>query len=291
MTDLGVQEEALLIFGGPYGNLAASRAMRQRARDLGIPPARVICTGDLVAYCAEPAQTVELVRDWGIHVVMGNCEEALGFNEPDCGCGFDSDSQCSTLAVTWYRFADQRVEAGQRRWMRALPRSIDFEIAAKRFRVVHGSLASINEFVFASSDPEVRLAQLRRAGVDVVVGGHSGIPFGQPLGERHWLNAGVIGMPANDGGSHGWYLLVEPGQDGILCRWQRLEYDYQASRQTTIAAGMGEYGEALASGLWPSMDILPEAERAQRGKPLDLADIRISAAEERQFSPRKTAAR
>ena len=174
--------------------------------------------------------------------------------------------------------------------MRALPRSIDFEIAAKRFRVVHGSLASINEFVFASSDPEVRLAQLRRAGVDVVVGGHSGIPFGQPLGERHWLNAGVIGMPANDGGSHGWYLLVEPGQDGILCRWQRLEYDYQASRQTTIAAGMGEYDESLASGLWPSMDILPEAERAQRGKPLEIADIRISAADERQLGPSKAAA-
>jgi len=288
MTDLGVQRERLLIFGGPYGNFAATRAMRQRAVELGVSPGRVICTGDLVAYCAEPAQTLELVRDWGIHVVMGNCEAALGFNEPDCGCGFDSGSQCSTLAVAWYRFADRHIDGEQRRWMRSLPRSIDFGFAGRRFRVVHGSPESINEFVFASSDPAARLAQLRRADVDAVIGGHSGIPFGQALGERYWLNAGVIGLPANDGGTHGWYMLVEPVADGLRCSWQQLDYDFDASRRSTIAAGMTEYGAALGSGLWPSMDILPAAERLQAGQPLDLRDLYIPAADE--CSPRKAAA-
>lgn len=290
MIDLGAQRERLLVFGGPYGNLAATRAMRERALELEIPPARVICSGDLVAYCGEPAQTLDLVRDWGIHAVMGNCEEALGFNEPDCGCGFDSGSHCSALAVAWYRFADRQVDAGQRQWMRALPRSIDFEIAGRGFRIVHGSLESINEFVFASSDADNRLAQLRQAGVDAVIGGHSGIPFGQALGERYWLNAGVIGLPANDGGTHVWYLLLEPVDDGILCRWQQLEYDFEASRRSTVAAGMREYGEALASGLWPSMDILPDAERTLRGKALDIPDLFIPTADEFEISPRKVAA-
>ena len=289
MVNIGVQREPLLVFGGPYGNFAATRAMRRRALELGIAPAQVICTGDLVAYCAEPAQTVELVRDWGIHVVMGNCEEALGFNEPDCGCGFDSDSQCSTLAVTWYRFADRHVDPGQRQWMRSLPRNLEFEAAGRRFRVVHGSLASINEFVFASTCSGDRLAQLRQADIDAVIGGHSGIPFGQALDDRYWLNAGVIGLPANDGGTHGWYMLVEPVADGLQCSWHRLQYDFEASRRATVAAGMAEYGEALASGLWPSMDILPETERAQRGKPLDLADLFIPAATDQQVNLRKAA--
>lgn len=290
MTDLGSQTDRLLIFGGPYSNLAATAAMRREAGLLDIPPERVICTGDLVAYCAEPAQTLELVRDWGIHVVMGNCEESLAFNEPDCGCGFESGSQCSLLAVTWYRYADRRVDAGQRRWMRSLPRSIDFEHCGRRFRVLHGSPASINEFVFASGDVDARRAQVEQAGVDAIVGGHSGIPFGQQLGEAYWLNAGVIGMPANDGTNQGWYLLIEPGADGLACRWRRLEYDYESSRRSTIAAGMAEYGEALASGLWPSMDILPEAERARRGKPLDLAPLHIPAGPVRESSRRKAVA-
>lgn len=275
MADLGNLVDRLLIFGGPYSNLAATEAMRRRALELEIDANRVICTGDLVAYCAEPDQTLDLIRDWDIHVVMGNCEESLAFSEPDCGCGFAEGSSCSTLAVTWYQYADQRVTSAQRRWMQSLPRSIEFEMSGKRFKTVHGSLSSINEFVFASQDTEAKLAQIRQAGVDIIVGGHAGIPFGQQIEDCHWLNAGVIGMPANDGGSHGWYMLIEPVDSALQISWHHLDYDHQASRQSTIAAGMVEYGQALGVGLWPSMDILPEAERRQRGQPLSLPPINI----------------
>lgn len=275
MLEIGEIDQEMLVFGGPYSNLAATSAMRQRASESGIAADRVICTGDLVAYCAEPAETLELIRDWGIHVVMGNCEEALAFGEPDCGCGFAEGSSCSTLAITWYRYADLRVATELRRWMRGLPRSIAFEMSGRRFKTVHGSLSSINEFVFASSDAETKIAQIREAGVDVVIGGHSGIPFGQRIDDCYWLNAGVVGMPANDGGSHGWYMLIDPSGERPRVSWHRLEYDYESSRDATIAAGMVEYGRALASGLWPSIDILPDTERRQRGQPLHLPPISL----------------
>jgi len=270
---LGDIAEKLLVFGGPYSNLAATMALQARAAELDIPAERIICTGDIVAYCAEPAQTIDLIRDWGIHVVMGNCEEALAFSEADCGCGFAEDSSCSTLAVTWYQYADRRVTAEQRRWMQGLPRSIDFKIGIRSFKVVHGSLSSINEFVFASSDVAAKLEQIRAAGVDVIIGGHCGIPFGQELDNLFWLNAGVIGMPANDGGSHGWYMMIDPAADGLQVSWHRLDYDHATSRKTTMAAGMTEYGQALLDGCWPSIDILPEAESRQSGQPLNLPTI------------------
>ena len=275
MNELGDIDEPLLIFGGPYSNLAATLAMQARAREIGIASDRVICTGDLVAYCAEPVETLELIRDWGIHVVMGNCEESLAFSEPDCGCGFEAGSSCSTLALAWYRYADRRVTQGLRHWMQSLPRSIDFGMSARRFRTVHGSPSSINEFVFASSNAGAKLAQIRAAGVDIVVGGHSGIPFGQRIDDCYWLNAGVIGMPANDGGRHGWYMMIDPTGIELEASWHRLDYDHESSQQSTIAAGMVEYGQALGSGLWPSMDILPETERQQCGQPLNLSPIRI----------------
>eukprot|EP00656_Telonema_subtile_P021891 TRINITY_DN22934_c0_g1_i1.p1 TRINITY_DN22934_c0_g1~~TRINITY_DN22934_c0_g1_i1.p1 ORF type:complete len:136 (+),score=1.16 TRINITY_DN22934_c0_g1_i1:113-520(+) len=100
--DLGTLHSPVLIFGGPYSNLAATQAMQAEAARLGFPAQQVICTGDLVAYCAEPEATVQLIRDWGISVVMGNCEESLAQNAPDCGCGFDQGSACSLLSVEWY---------------------------------------------------------------------------------------------------------------------------------------------------------------------------------------------
>lgn len=275
MIDLENRVGRTLIFGGPYSNLQAASAMQARASELEIPANCTLCTGDIVAYCAEPVETIELIRSWGSHVVMGNCEESLAFSEPDCGCGFEPGSSCSTLAVTWYQYADRRVTTDQRRWMQQLPRSIEFEMAGTRFKVVHASLPNINEFVFASSNASAKVAQIREAGVDAIIGGHSGIPFGQRLDNKLWLNAGVIGMPANDGGNHGWYMLIDPVDDGLDVSWHRLDYDHNASQLSTVAAGMQEYGQALGSGLWPSIDILPETEARQTGQPLTLPPLRI----------------
>jgi hypothetical protein len=165
--------------------------------------------------------------------------------------------------------------------MSELPRSIDFSMSATRFRVLHASLNSINEFVFASSAPTARLAQIRHSGVDAIIGGHSGIPFGQRLEERYWLNAGVIGMPANDAGRHCWFMLLEPAECGCIASWHRLDYDYASSRDSTVDAGMSAYGNALESGLWPSIDVLPQAEAQQSGQPLDLPPLHIDATTQR----------
>ena len=281
MNNLGdLSESKLLIFGGCYSNLAATKAMREVANQLKVIPQKIICTGDLVAYCGEPAQVVDLIRDWGIHVLMGNCEESLGFEQLDCGCGFDEKSVCSTLSIAWYRYASQRITPEQRHWMKSLPRLIEFQFQSSRFSVVHGSVASINQFIFPSTVLETKVSQIQQAEVDVVIGGHSGIPFGQTFIDKTaenktWLNSGVIGMPANDGTADGWYMLIEPENSGYQVSWHRLEYDAITSQKTTREAGMIEYADALTTGLWPSMDILPMAERRNKGKRLSIKPVTV----------------
>lgn len=273
--NLGKIKHRLLIFGGPYSNLAATQAMRDRAEVMGIPAQYAICTGDLVAYCAEPAQTVNLIREWDIPVVMGNCEESLALKLDDCGCGFEPGTACSTLSDTWYRYASQRVKLDQRQWMATLPKSISFELKGFRFKVIHAGVSNINQFVFPSSAMALKRAQIAEAGVDVVIGGHSGIPFGQVIEKKLWLNAGVIGLPANDGSSDGWYMLIEPDRKGFQVSWHRLSYDATLTQHSTKAAGMHEYAQALTDGLWPSMDVLPPAERRQRGQRLKLKPLSV----------------
>jgi len=272
---LGKIDNRLLVFGGPYSNLASTEAMRSRAQELGIDAEHTICTGDLVAYCAEPQQTLDLIRDWGIHVIMGNCEESLATEQTDCGCGFEEGSTCSTLSIAWYRYARQHIDYESRQWMNRLPRSISFQIRDYRFMVVHGSVTHINQFVFPSTSIDIKRRQIVKADAEVVIGGHCGIPFGQMIENKIWLNAGVIGLPANDGSTDGWYMLLEPDSPGFQVSWHRLSYDADISRRSTLAAGMTEYAQALTSGLWPSMDILPAPESSNQGKWLDLAPLRI----------------
>jgi len=267
ILDLGDLTGAVLIFGGPYSNLAATRAMCLRAEELGLPPDRIICTGDVVAYCAEPVATIALIREWGVAVVQGNCEESLGLEAQDCGCGFEDGTACSRLSVGWYGFANQRISEEDRAWMRNLPKSIRFTLNGKSIRAVHGGVEQINRFIFPSTAVSIKRAELDLAGTDILVGGHSGIPSGLKIGERAWLNTGAIGLPANDGTADGWYLLLSPEGSRLVCRWQRLSYPVAETVTAMQSAGLvSGYMDTLQTGLWPSMDILPEAEREVRGQ-------------------------
>ncbi len=271
VQQLGDLTGSLLLFGGPYSNLQATQAIKRVADTLGIPPERTICTGDIVAYCADPAATLDLVRDWGIHVVMGNCEESLATGALDCGCGFEQGTVCSALSVDWYRYASEQVSAEHRAWLRQLPSRIDLTWAGRSMAVIHGGLEVINRFIFPSASNDQIAREMELTPADLIVGGHSGIPFGRQLGDRAWLNAGAIGLPANDGTRDGWYLLLEPTTSGSRASWHRLVYDAKQAAAAMRTRGLsGDYDSTLLTGLWPSLDVLPEQERRKQGVPLSL---------------------
>ncbi len=286
ITDLGALDGPVLAFGGPYSNLEAARAIRAEAERLGIPPARTICTGDIVAYCADPGATIALIRAWGIPVVQGNVEEQLGAGAEDCACGFTPGSACETLAAQWYAHAEREVTADDRRWMAGLPRLIRFTLAGRRFVALHGGASRINRWVFASTPAAEKAAELALARAEGVVAGHCGLPFVDNFGDRLWCNAGTVGLPANDGTPRVWYAVLTPERAGaIRAELRPLPYDFRSAAQKMRLAGLADsYARALETGLWPPSDILPSAEVAATGRPLTatlnfwMAAERISAA-------------
>lgn len=272
--DLGAIDGPMLIFGGPYGNLQATRALLGEAAALGIPTTRILCTGDVAAYGADPEATVELLRDANIAVVMGNCEESLGADAGDCGCGFEKGSSCDILAAQWYAYSVAALGPEAKEWMRRLPRRIAFEMAGRRLLAIHGGIGRINRFVFPATPKAEKAAELDQAGADGVIGGHSGLPFTQILGDRLWHNAGVIGLPANDGTPRVWYSLLRPLDGGIVIERRALDYDHAAAARRMREKGLlAPYAEALETGLWPSDDFMPEADRHSRGQPLSPASV------------------
>jgi predicted phosphodiesterase len=250
--------------------------MRREADRLGIEPGHVICTGDIIAYCAEPEETARMIRDWGCLAIQGNCEEQLAAGAADCGCNFEEGTACDLLAKGWYPFAAARVPRDLCDWMGTLPRSLDFRYGGLTFRVVHGGNAVINRWVFAS-DEAAMTEEMAAAGTDVVIAGHCGVPFIAGQGRRTWFNPGVIGMPANDGTTDVWYGLITMGRDGVKLSTHRLAYDHG-----TAAAALRRHGNAngyartLVTGIWPSFDVLPPAEKAAAGVRIRPRSVRLS---------------
>lgn len=269
LTEL-VADGPLLVFGGPYSNLQATRAILEEAARRGIPAGRVICTGDVVAYGADASACCDLIMASGIWVIAGNCEENLAAGALDCGCGFEEGTACDLLSRAWYAHANRQVTAVHRSWMAGLPQRLVIRLPdGRRLAVLHGGASDISRFIFASTPQADLEVEIAVTGCDGVIAGHCGIPFARQVGPGVWINAGAIGMPADDGTPRIWFALLTPGEAGLSIEVLPLQYDHAAAAAAMRTAGLPEgYAAALGSGIWPSCDVLPPAERARRGAKL-----------------------
>lgn len=273
-----VADGPALVFGGPYSNLQATRAVLAEARRRGVPARRTLCTGDVVAYGADAAATLDLVAGSGVVCVAGNCEESLAAGSDDCGCGFGAGTACDLLSRAWYAHAARQVASAHRAWMAALPARATVALEdGRRLAVIHGGARETSRFLFASEPDATLAAEVAEAGADGVIAGHCGLPFARVLGGDGgalWLNAGAVGMPANDGTARGWFALLTPGARGLRVEMLPLDYDHTGAASAMRAARLPEgYAAALETGLWPSLDVLPPAERAAAGVPLRPAPL------------------
>jgi len=259
LRDLGALDGPVLIFGGPSSNLHATRALLAEAGARGIAGNHLICTGDTVAYCADPAATVAALRASGCTVIAGNCEKQIAAGAPDCGCGFDPGSTCDRLSAGWFAHADANLGPDERHWMAGLADWAVFTHQGRRCAVVHGGLSDVARFLWpgapeAGFTQEIALIEAACGPVDMVFAGHCGLAFRQRVGSVEWINAGVIGIPPNDGTPEVRYAVLSGAEVSI----ERLRYDHVGARDAMRAAGLTYgYDDALTTGCWPSQEVLP----------------------------------
>jgi len=265
--EIGELSDKVLMFGGVYSNFHALQSLKEFARQEQIPASNIICTGDIVGYCAQPEECVSLIRDWGIHCIAGNVEIQLGEDEEDCGCDFAEGSRCDGFSKVWYPFAKQNLSDASLKWMSSLPEFIRFTHSGKSVFVLHGSVHHTSEFIFKSTPSEIKILNFSQTGSDVIVAGHSGIPFIDTLENHTWVNAGVIGMPPNNGKSSVWCAV---SNDFEIFKFKELNYDFASASELMIRLNLNkEYALTLRTGIWDNCEILPPKETSEQGLKLN----------------------
>ena len=265
IQDLGTVSGPVMLFGGPYSNLSASRALLHEARRRGVAPGNLLCTGDVVGYGASPLETLSEIAASGAVVIAGNVEKQLAVGAADCGCGFAPGAACAVLSDGWYSFAEGQMTGAWRDWMEALPDAAVFAHEGRRYAMIHGGLTDISRFLWPSSpeaafQQEITAIEAACGPVDGVIAGHAGLAFERLINGVHWINAGVIGLPPHDGRRATRYATLDA--DGA--RFHRLSYDPGAAVSLMQAAGLTQgYERTLTTGIWPSEDVLPPALRRQ----------------------------
>jgi predicted phosphodiesterase len=266
ITDLGIIKGKTLLFGGVYSNLQALEALKAIAEKENIPAENCICTGDIVGYCAQPEETVQLFKIWKAKSILGNVEIQLAESAEDCGCDFTEGSRCDGFSKLWYPFAQSKLSKISIDYLATLPDYISFTYANKKVTVVHGDYFNVSEFVFKSTDWELKSKNFEATESNVIIAGHCGLPFNQDKDKNLGLNPGVIGMPANDGSPQVWYAILDDTNGSLEFSHYNLDYNYKLTNKL-MQNGLlpEEYARTIITGIWDNTEILPAVESGLQG--------------------------
>lgn len=271
IVDIGKLTGKVLIFGGVYSNLQALEALIAVASSEGIPPENCICTGDIIGYCAQPEETIQAFKQWNPMSIVGNVEIQLRDDENDCGCDFKEGSRCDSFSQQWYPYAKSLLSEDALNYLKTIPDHIKFNFEGKDFAVVHGSYFNVSDFIFKSTSWKSKQPNFEILQSDVIIAGHSGLPFFHKNNDQLWLNPGVIGMPANDGNTNVWYAILDDKNEPFDFEFRKLKYNHILTNKLMTNGLLPEsYAKTIITGIWDNMEILPETERQLQGKSIDL---------------------
>src|SRR5262245_2175706 len=217
--------ERIAVFGGVYNNYLALEAALVDVRSRGADA--VYCLGDLGAFDPHPDRVFPLLDRHGVRCIQGNYDNSIGNDLADCQCGY-TDPRDNHFARISYDYTYRNTSPANRAWMRDLPSQMRLQLGRYRLLLCHGSPRRMNEFLWESTTPTHFLDHLARVhDADVILATHTGIKWHRRLpGDRHFVNAGVLGRPENDGRTNVWYALFSPTPD-FRVEFIRVEYDHE----------------------------------------------------------------
>jgi putative phosphoesterase len=209
-------------------------------------PDFVFCLGDLVGYGAQPNEVVDFIRAKAVPTVMGNYDEGVGFDLDDCGCVYKDpqDDRRGKLSLRW---TQQITMADRKAFLQELPMQIRREARGLRLMFVHGSPRRINEYLYQDRPTATFENIAKVAGCDLLLFGHTHLPYEKWAGRTHFINVGSVGKP-RDGDPRAGYVLVEfNGYQRVVFR--RLAYDVAAAARAVRESGLpAHFADLLETG-------------------------------------------
>ncbi len=198
-------------------------------------PDRLVCLGDLVGGGAHPNEVIDLILSRRIPTVMGNHDEAVGFDLDDSGgaCRDRDEGRCRRLSLLWTR---RHTTPDRKAFLRELPLQNRQDIAGRHVLLVHGSPRGIHEGLFADRLAATFESVARVAGCDVLLCGHTHQPYRKAVGRTLFVNAGSVGQP-QDGDPRAGYALLEFGRSTRVA-FRRVAYDVAAAAHAVREAGL-----------------------------------------------------
>ncbi|KGJ48558.1 serine/threonine protein phosphatase [Clostridium sp. NCR] len=191
----------------------------------------IVCTGDLVGYGTRPNEVIQTLKKNKILTIMGNYDDAIGNLKIVCGCDYPDLKDAEKAGLSMH-FTGQTTTNENKEYLRNLPKELIFTFDNKTIRFVHGSTRLINEYLKENSkEADEVMSELVE---NILVCGHTHIPYAKYYGEKLLINAGSVGKPKT-GKPNANYVIIDIKNEDEIAKTPssveveiiEVEYDFE----------------------------------------------------------------
>lgn len=234
----------LAFFSDVHANIAALKEVVVNIEGKNVE--QIICAGDLVGYAPFPNEVIDLMKSKHIPCVMGNYDDGVGNQRLVCGCDY-KDEYAQRLGEQSIVWSKENTSEENKGYLRNLPYEIRLEIGNKKLLVVHGSSKRLNEYLHKDISDDYLEALLNEEEVDVLICGHTHVPYHKELKSGHIINVGSVGKPKH-GNPSAVYALVEVNEK-INVEFIEVTYDVELTALAIENSALpNEFANILRSG-------------------------------------------
>ena len=211
----------VLVIADVHGNYAALEAVLADPHDV------LVCLGDMVGYGPEPGACVRRIMNEADVILRGNHDHALAANS---GAGCPPSFQW--LADATAMLGTTQLSAAERAQLATLPvrASVSFDLYP--YHLVHATPTDpLCGLLKPADDGWSR--EVRQIGPEVLVVGHSHLPFRHHVAGHTILNPGSVGQPRH-GDNRASYIIIE---DGTLM-FCRVAYNVERTVKALMRSGV-----------------------------------------------------
>ena len=184
-----------------HGNLPALERALASAERHGAD--QIFVAGDIVGGGPFPREVVQRLREQDITAIRGNVDrKVLRYARAKKAPKLKNSTRKN------HAWTMEQLQGVDREWLAALSAERVLDWGGVRVRLVHGSPVSDTDYVYPSITARGLLAKLGTDAPDVLVCGHSHIPFTRRVAGIRVVNCGSVGRSA-DGDPRGSYALVD----------------------------------------------------------------------------------
>jgi putative phosphoesterase len=185
----------------------------------------VISTGDLVGYMPFVNEVIDMIRANRVLVVQGNHDKRIADSKPVDDEVINSMSEEQIHSGASSAYTNRVITEENRKYLKNLPGQLRIDYDGLKVLVVHGSHRSINEYLY--EDKEILEPLSKELDEDIIICGHTHLPYHSIINGKHVINAGSVGKPKH-GDSNGVYVIITVEEGKAYSEIVKVSYDVES---------------------------------------------------------------